>query len=67
MESRYEIRIHCALSETISAAFPDFEAVQISPSSTMLVGPVRDQADLHGILARLADLGIEITEIRNQP
>jgi hypothetical protein len=67
MVSRYEIRIPCALSETISAAFPELDAVQLSPSSTMLAGPVRDQAELHGLLARLADLGIEITEIRTQP
>lgn len=67
MVSRYEIRIPCALSETIRAAFPELDAVQLSPTSTMLAGPVRDQAELHGLLARLADLGIEITEIRTQP
>lgn len=67
MVNRYEIRIPCALSETISAAFPELDAVQLSPTSTMLAGPVRDQAELHGLLARLADLGIEITEIRTQP
>jgi len=67
MENRYEIRIPCALSPTIRAAFPELDAVQLSPTSTMLAGPVRDQAELHGLLARLADLGIEITEIRSQP
>ena len=67
MDNRYEIRIPCALSATISAAFPELDAIRVSPTSTMLVGPVRDQAELHGLLARLADLGIEITEIRSQP
>jgi hypothetical protein len=67
MPARYEIRIACALSGTIRAAFPELDAVQLSPSSTVLAGPVRDQADLHAILARIADLGIDIMEIRPQP
>ncbi|MGG7465914.1 MULTISPECIES: hypothetical protein [unclassified Plantibacter] len=67
METRYEIRIPCAISDTIRAAFPELEAVQLGPSTTVLSGPVRDQAELHGLVARLADLGIDITEIRTQP
>lgn len=65
--TRYEIRIACALSETIRAAFPELDAVQLTPSSTMLSGLIRDQSDLHGLVARLGDLGIDITEIRTQP
>jgi hypothetical protein len=67
MPTRYEIRIPCALSETIRAAFPELDAVQLSPSSTVLAGPIRDQSELHALLARIADLGIDITEIRPQP
>lgn len=67
METRYEIRIPCAISDTIRAAFPELDAVQLGPSTTVLSGPVRDQAELHGLVARLADLGIDITEIRTQP
>ena len=65
--TRYEIRIACALSDTIRAAFPELEAVQLSASSTVLSGLIRDQSELHGFVARLGDLGIEITEIRTQP
>lgn len=65
--TRYEIRIACAVSDTIRAAFPEFDAVQLSPSSTVLSGLVRDQSDLQGLVARLGDMGIEITEIRTQP
>lgn len=64
---QYELRIRCALSDNLAAAFPQLTAVQISPQSTMLSGPLRDQAELHEILAQLADMGIEITEVRQQP
>jgi hypothetical protein len=67
VHTRYEIRIACGLSDTIKAAFSDFEAVQIGPRSTVLYGDVPDQSALHGVFARLADLGIEITEIRPSP
>lgn len=65
--TRYEIRIACALSGTIRAAFPELNAVQLSQDSTMLSGSVRDQSELHGLVARISDLGVEITEIRKQP
>ncbi len=67
MSTRYEIRINCALSETIRSAFSDLRAVELSPESTLLSGDIRDQSELHGLLARIADLGIDITEIRAQP
>ncbi|MGO4103996.1 hypothetical protein AB4Y63_08585 [Leifsonia sp. YAF41] len=67
MSTRYEIRIACALSETIRAAFSELRAVELSPTSTLLTGDIRDQSELHGILARIADLGIDITEVRTQP
>lgn len=61
---RYEIRVPYALSETLAAAFPEMEAVQIAPSTTMLIGMLQDQTELHGLLARLAEMGMEITEVR---
>jgi hypothetical protein len=67
VHTRYEIRIACALSDTLKSAFADLSAVQIGPRSTVLSGDVRDQAALHGLIARLADLGIEITEVRPVP
>ncbi|GAB3802574.1 hypothetical protein GCM10028798_20050 [Humibacter antri] len=61
---RYEIRLPYALSERLAAAFPEMEAVQIAPATTILVGTLRDQAQLHGLLARIADMGLEILEVR---
>jgi hypothetical protein len=34
---------------------------------TVLRGPVRDQSSLHGILHRLANLGVELVEVRLLP
>jgi hypothetical protein len=64
---RYEIRIDCAMSDTLRAAFAEFDAVQVGPRTTVLSGELRDQSALHGVLARLGDLGIEITEVRPEP
>lgn len=61
---RYEIRLPYALSETLVAAFPEMEAVPIGTSTTMLIGMLQDQTELHGLLARIAELGMEITEVR---
>ena len=61
---RYEIRLPYALSENLAAAFPEMEAVQLTPNSTVLIGFLKDQAELYGLLARIADMGLEITEVR---
>ena len=45
---RYEIRLPYAFSERLAAAFPEMDAVQIAPSTTILVGTLRDQTQLHG-------------------
>jgi hypothetical protein len=61
---RYEIRLPYALSENLAEAFPELTAIQVAPASTMLVGELRDQSDLQGVLARIADMGLDITEVR---
>jgi hypothetical protein len=34
---------------------------------TVLHGPVRDQAELHGIIERVQALGLELVEVRKLP
>jgi hypothetical protein len=63
---RYEIRLPYALSENLAAAFPEMDATQIGPSMTILIGSLRDQAELHGLLARIGEMGLEITEVRQE-
>jgi hypothetical protein len=64
---RYEIRLPYALSDNLVQAFPEMEAVRLTTKSTMLIGMLRDQTELHGLLARIADMGLEITEVRQGP
>ncbi len=61
---RYEIRLPYGWSERLAAAFPEMDAVQIAPSTTILTGQLHDQSELHGLLARIADMGLEIIEVR---
>lgn len=59
----YEIRIRGRLSETMQTAFEEFE-VTTEPVETVLHGQVLDQAALHGLLDRIASLGLELVEVR---
>jgi hypothetical protein len=62
--TRYEIRLPYALSPILQDAFPEMEAVQIAPDETLLNGELRDQSELHSLIARLGDLGLDIAEVR---
>jgi hypothetical protein len=39
----------------------------LDDGTTVLLGPVTDQAALHGLLRRLGDLGIPLRSVRQQP
>jgi hypothetical protein len=47
-------------------AFPGLEA-RTSGEDTLLIGVIADQAALHGVLARLGELGLELLELRRIP
>src|SRR5271170_3229806 len=61
--SYYEIRVIGVLPPE---ALLDFERLNASvePVETVLHGPLRDQAALHGLLARLQAFGVEVVEVR---
>jgi hypothetical protein len=63
---RYEFRLAQRLSATGIAAFPEL-SVTDSPSGTVLFGPVRDDAELHGILSRVQLLGLTILDVHRLP
>jgi hypothetical protein len=61
----YEIRVRGELTEALLAALkPLGLRMEQSPSGPILVGAFRDQAELHGALAALQDLGVELMEMR---
>lgn len=47
-------------------ALMDFEELTAAPEPSMTVvhGPLADQAALHGLLARLEILGVQVEEVR---
>lgn len=63
---RYEIRIRGRVSEPVLSSFESLQS-DVEPVETVLHGPVRDQAELHGILNRLQSLGLELVEVRRLP
>ncbi len=61
--SRYRIVLRGRLSERFEAAFEGM-ALEPGPNQTVLVGEVRDQAQLYGLLDRLRDFGIELVAVQ---
>jgi len=59
----YEIRV---IGVPPPEALLDFErlSASVEPVETVLHGPLRDQAALHGLLARLQTLGVQVVEVR---
>jgi hypothetical protein len=56
---RYEIGIRGTAGIVVADAFADLTVVS-GKNLTVLSGPCLDQAALHGVLARIRDLGLEL-------
>ena len=59
----YEIRVQGELAPRWSCWFAGL-AVETADGETVIVGPVDDQAALHGLLARIRDLGLPLLGLR---
>lgn len=57
---RYEVLLGARLDPSWSSWFDGLRLQPTRDGHTLLVGPVRDQAALHGLLACIRDLGIEL-------
>ena len=66
MSREYEFRIKGRLSQELLATFAPLET-EADLVQTVLVGPVTDRAQLHGIIARFETLGLELVEFRRLP
>jgi hypothetical protein len=60
----YEIRVRGALDGGWSAWFEGLRVTSDQHGQTTIAGPVVDQAALHGLLAKVRDLGLELLEVR---
>jgi hypothetical protein len=65
-ETTYEIRIRGRVSRALLQSFEGMDS-NLEPVETVLHGPVRDQAELHGLIDRIQALGLELVEIRRLP
>jgi hypothetical protein len=60
----YEIRVRGVLDSRWSAWFESLEVTSDRADQTTIAGPVADQAALHGLLAKVRDLGLPLLSVR---
>jgi hypothetical protein len=60
----YEIRVKGVLDSGWSAWFGGLGVTGDESGQTTIAGPITDQAALHGLLAKIRDLGLELLEVR---
>jgi hypothetical protein len=61
----YEIRFRGHLDRSRAHLFEGLEMAQEPSGETILIGPVADQAALHGVLSRIRDLGLPLLSVKN--
>jgi hypothetical protein len=62
--AQYELRIDGHLDEHWSAWFGGLTLIREDDGTTTLRGAVTDQAELHGLLAKIRDLGAPLLSVR---
>jgi hypothetical protein len=60
----YEIRVNGVLGSGWSTWFDGLQITSDDRGETTIAGPIADQAALHGLLAKIRDLGLELLEVR---
>jgi hypothetical protein len=60
----YEIRVRGHLEPMWSAWFDGFTVTRGANDETVLTGAVPDQPALHGLLAKIRDLGLPLVAVR---
>ena len=60
---QYQIRVEGRLAQRWAASFGGLRVTTGTDGTTTLLGPITDQAQLHGLLQQLRDLGIPLISI----
>jgi hypothetical protein len=64
----YEIRVRGVLGSGWTAWFDGLQVTSDEHGQTTIAGPIADQAALHGLLAKVRDLGLELLSVhRTEP
>lgn len=61
--ARYELRVATHLGPQWSAWFDGFTLTHHRDGTTSLRGTVSDQSELHGLLAKVRDLGVTLISV----
>jgi hypothetical protein len=61
--AHYELRVGGHLDEHWSAWFGGLTVIPEDDGTTTLRGPITDQAELHGVLARIRDIGATLLSV----
>jgi hypothetical protein len=59
----FEVVVRGRLSPNLVTALPGFDVSRFANGRTHLVGPVPDQARMHGLFRFLGDLNIELVSV----
>ena len=62
---KVEIRVKGQMDEHWSEWFQDFEILASEENETIMVGEVKDQAALYGLIAKMRDLGLALISVNN--
>ena len=62
---RYEIRLKGHLDSRWAAWFDGLSLTHDSDGTTVISGPVLDQAALHGLLQKVRDVGLPLVSVRS--
>lgn len=62
----YEISVHEDLDDELAAWFSPLTVDHAANGATTLTVPVRDQAELHGLLIKIRDLNLTLIAIVNK-
>jgi hypothetical protein len=60
----YEIRVQGVLDSRWSAWFEGLRITSDQSGQTIIAGPLADQPALHGLLAKIRDLGLPLLSVR---
>jgi hypothetical protein len=64
---QYEIRVTGHLSSRWAAWFDGLTLATADDGTTVIRGPIIDQAALHGVLQKLRDLGVPLISVTQLP
>lgn len=59
----YEIRLACELDARWAEWFDRLTVIAQPNGETILRGPIADQAQLHGVLMKIRDLGLKLVSV----